>query len=240
MPVTTAAPSFLRPKTTMPSSAGASKSSQPMRAWPNAGCWRLGNDLPAAIGLCTCSSVFEACCTLGVAQTSRMSRTARQTSPMRIDDAGAIIAIAEAAARQASAISAAPAAFRTRPLASHAANHKPAAIGGQSHQRGLALKIPPVAAMTGVPKVAIRARTCGPCGTRLMMSTPAPSSAAGTASHTQLRPEARAWRAGAATVAACAAQSTAYDGTKESVIPRVTRPGPGDRAPRAGSGFPRA
>jgi hypothetical protein len=35
-----------------------------------------------------------------------------------------------------------------------------------------------------------------------MIKTPAPSSAAGTATHTQLRPRARAWRAGAATVAA--------------------------------------
>jgi hypothetical protein len=43
----------------------------------------------------------------------------------------------------------------------------------------------------------------------LMMSTPAPRRAAGTASHTQLRPDGRACRAGAATVAAWAAQSTA-------------------------------
>jgi hypothetical protein len=43
---------------------------------------------------------------------------------------------------------------------------------------------------------------CGPCGTRLMIATPAPSSAAGTATQIQLRPRGRAWRAGAATVAA--------------------------------------
>ena len=73
-----------------------------------------------------------------------------------------------------------------------------------------------------------------------MMSTPAPSSAAGTASQTQLRPRARAWRAGAATVAACAAQSTAYDGTRESVSLSAESSGPGGPAPRAGSGCPRA
>ena len=185
-------------------------------------------------------SVFDASRTLGVAQTRTMSSAARQTRPTRIDHAGATIAIAEAAARQASAIRAVPAASRTRPLASHATNHRPTATGGQSHQRRLPLKIPPVAASTGVPKVAIRARTCGPSGTRLMMSTPAPSSAAGTASHTQLRPNGRACRAGAATVAACTAQSTAYDGTKESVscLPRRRPDGPA--ASRAGSGFPRA
>ena len=110
----------------------------------------------------------------------------------------------------------------TSPLASQATNHKPAATGGQSHQRGCRGRARRVAASTGVPKVASRARPCGPCGTRSMMSTPAPSSAAGTASQIQLRPDARAWRAGAATVAACAAQSTAYDGTKESVIPRCS------------------
>src|SRR5215471_21547843 len=103
-------------------------------------------------------SVFEASRTLGVAQTSRMSSAAKQTRPTRIDQAGATIAIAEAAARQASATSAVPDASRTRPLASQAANHKPTAAGGQSHQRRLPLKIPPAAASTGVPKVAIRAR----------------------------------------------------------------------------------
>ena len=180
-----------------------------MKAWPKAGCWRLGNGVPAATGLCTCSSVFEASRTLGVAQTSRMSSTARQTRPTRIDHAGATIAIAEAAARQARTISAVPAASRTRPLASQAANQSPTAAGGQSHQRRLPLNTPPAAASTGVPKVASRASACGPPGATLMMSTPAPRSTAGTASQIQLRPRARAWRAGAATVAACTAQRTA-------------------------------
>ena len=184
-------------------------------------------------------SVFDASRTLGVAQTRTTSSAARHTRPTRIDHAGATIAIAEAAARQASATSAVPAASRTRPFASQAASHSPTAAGGQSHQRGLPLKIPPAAASTGVPKVASRARTSGPCGTRLMMSTPAPRSAAGTASHTQLRPNGRACRAGAATVAAWAAQSTAYDGTKESVSCRPRRR-PDGPAPRAGSGCPRA
>src|SRR5215475_5152874 len=98
-------------------------------------------------------SVFEACRTLGVAQTRTMSRAARHTRPTRIDQAGATIAIAEAAARQASATSAVPAASLTRPFASQAANHRPTAAGGQSHQRGLPLKNPPEAASTGVPKV---------------------------------------------------------------------------------------
>ncbi len=148
--------------------------------------------MPAAWGIGTCSSVFDACRTLGVAQTSTMSSAARQTRPMRIDHAGATIAIAEAAARQASATSAVPAPSRTRPLANHASNQSPTAAGGQSHHCLLPLKIPPVAASTGVPKVAISASACGPCGTRLMIATPAPSRAAGGASHTQLRPKGRA------------------------------------------------
>ena len=159
-----------------------------MYAEPKAGCWRLGSGVPAATGLWTWISVFEASRTLGVAQTRMMSSTARQTRPTRIDHAGATIAIAEAAARQASATSAVPAASRARPSASQAANHNPAAAGGQSHQRRLPLKIPPAAASTGVPKVAMRARMWGPCGTRLMISTPNRSSAAGTAIQIQLRP----------------------------------------------------
>ena len=131
-----------------------------------------------------------------------MSRAARPTRPAWIDHAGATIAIAEAAARQARAISAVPAASCTRPFASQATNQSPTATGGQSHQLGLPLKIPPVAASTGVPNVAIKASARAPCGTTLMIKTPAPSSATGTATHTQPRPRARAWRAGAATVAA--------------------------------------
>jgi len=106
-----------------------------MSAEPNVACCRLGRGIPAAAGLGTCSSVVVAFCTLGVPQTSTMSRAARTTRPTRIDHAGATIAIAEAAARQARAISARPAAFCTSPLASHAANHSPTAVGGQSHQR---------------------------------------------------------------------------------------------------------
>ena len=180
-----------------------------MSAEPKVACCRLGRDVPAAWGSGTVSSVVVAFCTLGVPHTSTMSSAARPTRPARIDQAGATTATAEAAARQASAINARPAASCTTPFASQATSHNPAAPGGQSHQRKLPLQIPPVAASTGVPKVASRARACGPCGTTLMIATPAPSSAAGTATHTQLRPRARAWRAGAATVAACAAQSTA-------------------------------
>jgi len=113
-----------------------------MKAWPKEACCRFGSDLPAAMGLWTCSSVFDACRTLGVAQTSTMSSAARQTRPTRIDHAGATIAIAEAAARQASAISAIPAAPRTSPLASQATNQSPTAAGGHSHQRGLPRKNP--------------------------------------------------------------------------------------------------
>ena len=43
IPVTAAAPSFRRPKTTTPSSAGASRSSQPMSAEPKIACCRLGS-----------------------------------------------------------------------------------------------------------------------------------------------------------------------------------------------------
>ena len=180
-----------------------------MRADPKIACCKLGRDLPAAWGRGTVSSVVVAFSTLGVPQTRMTSRAARQTSPTRIDHAGATIATAEAAARHASAISTVPAASRASPLANHATSHRATAVGGQSHQRGLSFKIPPAAASTGVPKVAISARTCGPCGTRLMIATPAPSNAAGTATHTQLRPRGRACRAGAATVAAWAAQRTA-------------------------------
>jgi len=239
MPTITAATSFRRPATTTPSSAGASRSSQPMSAEPKIGCWRLGSDIPAAWGRGTVSSVVVAFCTVGVPQTSTTSRAARPTRPAWIDHAGATIATAEAAARQARAISAVPAASCTRPLASQATNQSPTATGGQSHQRGLPLKIPPVAASTGVPKVASKASACAPCGTTLMIRTPTPSRAAGTATHSQFRPRARAWRAGAATVAACAAQSTAYDGTRESVSP-LPRRRPSGPAPRAGSGYPRA
>ena len=107
------------------------------------------------------------------------------------------------------ATSAAPAVSWTRPCPSQATSQSPAAAGGQSHQRRLPRKSPPAAASTGVPKVASSARACGPRGTRSMIATPAASSSAGTASHTQLRPRRRACRAGAATVAACTAQRTA-------------------------------
>src|SRR6185312_12964546 len=96
--------------------------------------------------------------TRGVAQTRTTSSAARQTRPTRTDQAGATSAIAEAAARHASAISAVPAASRKRPLASQAVSQSPAATGGQSHQYRLPLQIPPAAARTGVPKVAISAR----------------------------------------------------------------------------------
>ena len=180
-----------------------------MSAEPKIACCRLGRGVPAATGLGTFSSVVVAFCTLGVPQTRTMSRAARATRPTRIDQAGATVATADAAARHASAISAVPAASCTSPSANHAANQSPTATGGHSHQRGLPRKNPYVAASAGVPKVARRASQCAPCGTVLMMSTPAPSSAAGTATHAQFRPWARAWRAGAATVTACAAQSTA-------------------------------
>ena len=209
-----------------------------MKAEPKAGCCRLGSDMPAAWKVCACSSVFDASRTLGVAQTSTTSRAARPTRPALIDHAGATIATADATARQETAISAVPAASRTRPLASQATNQSTAAAGGHIHQRGLPRKIPPVAARAGVPNVASNARAWDPCGTRLMIRTPAPSSAAGTATQAQFLPRGRAWRAGAATVAACAAHSTAYDGTKESVSFRA-RARPNGPAPRAGSGCPR-
>ena len=173
-----------------------------MKAEPKLACCRLGSGVPAAWGRGTFWSVVVAFSTVGVPQTSTMSRAARATRPTSIDHAGATIATAEAAARQARAINAVPAASCTRPFASQAANQSPTAAGGQSHQRGLPLKIPPVAASTGVPKVAIRASARAPCGTTLMIKTPAPRSAAGIATHSQFRPRARAWRAGAATVAA--------------------------------------
>ncbi len=113
-----------------------------MSAEPKVACCRLGSGVPAATGLATFSSVLVASCTLGVPQTSRTSRAARQTRPTRIDHAGAAIAMADAAARQASAISAVPAAFCASPLASQAANHNPTATGGQSHQRRLPRKNP--------------------------------------------------------------------------------------------------
>ena len=75
---------------------------------------------------------------------------------------------------------------------SQAASQSPSATGGHSHQRGLPRKKPYVAASAGVPKVARRASQCGPCGTTLMIRTPAPSNAAGTATHAQFRPRARA------------------------------------------------
>ena len=209
MPVTAAAPSFRRPATTTPSRAGASRSSQPIRAETKVACCRLGRDMPAAWGSGTFSSVVVACCTLGVPQTSTTSSAASATRPTRIDQAGATRAAADAAATQAPATSATPAASRTSPLASQATSQSPTAAGGQSHQRALPRKSPPAATSAGVPKVARSARACGPCGTRLMIATPAPSNAAGTASHTQLRPRARARRAGAAAVTACAAQRTA-------------------------------
>jgi len=106
-----------------------------MSAEPKTACCRLGSGLPAATGLGTPSSVVVAFCTLGVPQTSTTSSAARQTRPTRIDHAGAAIAIAEAAARHASAISVVPAASCTSPLASQAANHNPTATGGQIHQR---------------------------------------------------------------------------------------------------------
>ena len=113
-----------------------------MSAEPKVACCRLGSGVPAATGLATFSSVLVAFCTLGVPQTSTTSSAARHTRPTLIDHAGAAIAMADAAARQASAISAVPAAFCTSPLASQAANHNPTATGGQSHQRRLPRKNP--------------------------------------------------------------------------------------------------
>jgi len=113
-----------------------------MSAEPNVACCRLGSGVPAATGLATCSSVVVALCTLGVPQTSTTSRAASTTRPTRIDHAGATSAIAEAAARQARAISTRPAAFCISPFASHAANHRPAAAGGQTHQSLLPRKNP--------------------------------------------------------------------------------------------------
>jgi len=209
-----------------------------MSAEPKVACCRLGRDMPAAWGSGTFSRVFVACCTPVVPHTRMTSRAARPTKPTRIDQAGATIAMAEAAARQASAIRDSPAASRKSPSASQATIQSAAAAGGQSHQRALPWKSPPVAASTGVPNVASRASPRGPPGTKLMTTTPTASSAAGTASQTQLRPRGRAWRAGAAAAAACAAQRTAYDGTRESVSSRRCRPC--GRALRAGSGCPPA
>lgn len=238
MPTSTAAASFGRPATTTPSSAGARRSSQPMKADPKATCCSIGRDMPAAWGTGACASVFEACGTLLVPQTRTTSRAARPMRPRRIDEAGATAAIAEAVARQAAAISTSPAASRTSPVSSQATSHKPAAAGGHSHQYRLPRKSPPAAASTGVPNVASSARACAPCGTTLMIRTPAASSPAGTPSQSQLLPRARARREVAAAVAACAAQRTAYDGTRESVSSRRCRPC--GRALRAGSGSPRA
>jgi len=163
-----------------------------MSAEPKVGCCRLGSAVPAAWGRVTAWSVFVASRTPVVAQTRTTSSAASPTRPARIDHAGATAATAQAAARQAPAMSARPAASLTRPLGSQAATHSPAATGGQSHQWALPRKIPPAAASTGVPKVASSVSACGPCGTRSMIATPAASRAAGTASQTQLRPPARA------------------------------------------------
>ena len=113
-----------------------------MSAEPKIACCRLGKALPAATGLGTPSSVVVAFCTLGVPQTSTTSSAARQTRPTRIDQAGADVAMADAAARQASAISAVSAASCTSPLASQATNHKPTAAGGQNHHQRLPRKSP--------------------------------------------------------------------------------------------------
>ncbi len=108
-----------------------------MSAEPKVACCRLGRGVPAATGLGTLSSVFVALSTLGVPQTSTTSSAASATRPTRIDQAGAAVAMADAAARHATAISAVPAASCTSPLASQATNHNPAATGGQTHQRRL-------------------------------------------------------------------------------------------------------
>ena len=81
IPVMTAAASLRFPATTTPSSAGASRSSQPMSAEPKVACCRLGSDMPAAWGSGTFSSVFVACCTPVVPQTRMTSSAARPTSP---------------------------------------------------------------------------------------------------------------------------------------------------------------
>jgi len=86
-----------------------------MTADPNVACWRLGSGVPAAWGRATPCSAFVASCTPVVPQTSTTSSAARATRPTRIDHAGATKAVAEAAARQAAAISATPAASWTRP-----------------------------------------------------------------------------------------------------------------------------
>jgi len=113
-----------------------------MSAEPKIACCRLGSALPAATGLGTPSSVVVAFCTVGVPHTRTMSSAARQTRPTWIDHAGAASAMADAAARQASAIIAVSAASCTSPLASQATNHKPTASGGQTHHQRLPRKNP--------------------------------------------------------------------------------------------------
>ena len=161
MPTIAAAASLRRPATTTPSSAGASRSSQPMSAEPKVGCWRLGSGMPAAWGRGRSRAWSSRPARSASPRRARRRAPREPTRPTRIDHAGATIATAEAAARQASAISAMPAASCTRPLASQATNQSPTATGGQSHQRRLPRKNPPAAASTGVPNVASSASACG-------------------------------------------------------------------------------
>ena len=202
MPTITAATSFRRPATTTPSSAGASRSSQPMSAEPKIGCWRLGSGIPAAWGRGTSRAWSSRPAPVGPPDEHDVE--GRETDEAdRIDHAGATIATAEAAARQASAISATAcrvlheaarrATLRTR------ARPRPAARATS----GAPLEDPAGRSEHRRPEGREqRERVRRRCGTTSMIKTPAPSSAAGTATHSQLRPRARAWRAGAATVAA--------------------------------------
>ena len=77
-PVTDRGASFRRPATTTPSSAGASRSSQPMKRGAEGRLLQARQGHAGGVGDGHLSSVFVACCTLGVPQTRTMSSAARR------------------------------------------------------------------------------------------------------------------------------------------------------------------
>ena len=188
-----------------------------MSAEPNVACCRLGSGMPAAWGsgdgLRACSSPSARSRSPDEDDVERGERDeADADRPRRRDLAWPTRRRGRRAAMRAT-----PAASWTSPCASQAASHSPPrpaaratsaaaaeepARGGEHRRperREQRERVRPL--RHEVDDRDARARAAPP----------------GTASQTQLVRAARAWRAGAATVAACAAQRTAYDGTRESV-----------------------
>jgi len=185
----------------MASKAGARRSSQPIVAEPNVASCRRGID-----GSDAAWSALDAGWTSRVPHTRTTSTTATRTSPAAIDHAGAMRATSCATVIAASAMSTMDAVCATSPSAFHATTHNTVARGSRTR---------PAAARSGVPTAPAHVSPCAPPSRR--PATPAASAAAGSTRPATNRVFlARLGGRAQSTIAACTAQSTAYDGARLS------------------------